>query len=137
MVGSSRLSFRKEARVYINNAVICSNCGMRAPQGSQANSFKCSWCSTLHTSAGKRGHERVQKKIKGTLKHKKGGKPIVALTENISLDGAMIRYSHNSSITKNTLLYFYSDSLQIHKSATVVWTNSLDAYESQAGLRFI
>ena len=110
---------------------------MKAPRSSQESSLKCSWCSTPHPSAGRRQYERVKKKIKGTLKRKNGGKPIAALTEDISVNGAKIRYAHNSDVTKNALLYFYSDSLDIHKSATVVWTNSLDSYESQAGLRFI
>ena len=76
-----------------NNVVICSKCGMRAHRGGQENSIKCRWCNTTYTGAGRRYYQRLNKKMKGTLR-KKGGFPIAVLTENISNKGVMVKYPH-------------------------------------------
>jgi hypothetical protein len=119
-----------------NNVVVCSKCGMRAHRGGQENSIKCRWCNTTYTGAGRRYYQRLNKKMKGTLR-KKGGFPIAVLTENISNKGVMVRYVTNASVYKDSTLYFNTDGLDIQEYATVVWTSPLNDKESHAGLRFI
>ncbi len=119
-----------------NHVVTCSNCGMSAHRGRQENAIKCKWCNTTYTAAGRRSYQRLNKKMKGTLR-KKGNFPIAVLMENISNKGAMVKYATNTSVYKNSTLYFNTDGLDIQEYATVVWTSLLNDKESRAGLRFI
>ena len=127
------------------NKIQCLDCGVNVEMSGAKAPLRCGPCGTRYHEADtqRRREGRLTVNKQGTVTFKGMGPPMAVFVEDVSYQGARIRYPDDASPFTNgkthgdSILTMDVAELQLHTVAKVVWTASLNKKESRMGLRFL
>jgi hypothetical protein len=122
----------------INDVVKCQHCGFGSNGIRQESYIKCGGCGIAHPELGtdRRQEGRLKVRKECTITNKERESPLSAMVENVSFNGAAVKYM-GPAFFKDSMLYLDVEGLDLHILAKVVWTKSLSKDENGTGFRFI
>ena len=118
--------------------VVCPHCGKTSKRITHDSDLRCIECGIEYagSEAYMRREGRLQVKKDCTITHKHRKSPVTAILEDVSFNGAQVKYA-GPALSIDSILLLDVGGLDLHTPARVMWTHSMTKFENKTGVKFV